>query len=161
MKLMAAAFGVAAAILTASSAFAEDAWVVKSSPGGDVLVNQGAGYTRVGVDRPVRAGDQVIAQGGGEGWLVYCGCDVPLRQGKVYTVEQRECPVESVWLNAAGLPHVTMLKPLEEEELTRCRAGAPLLWAAGAAGAAVGICAIAGCFDDDDKKKKRVKSVSP
>jgi hypothetical protein len=158
MKRMAVALGLTGAILMGTSAFAEDAWVVKTSPGGDLLVNQGVGYTRVQLDRSVRAGDQVIAQGGGEGWLVYCGCDVPLREGKVYTVEQRECPVESVRLDAPGLPHVTMIKPLEEEELTRCRK-------AGVASflppvAALVLCAAGGCFDGHGNKKKS-KPTSP
>jgi hypothetical protein len=137
-------------LFAVSPALAADAFI--ATPQG-VSFNTGGGYTRAPLLQPVPAGTQVMANESGSGWIVYCGCDVEIRPGKIYTVENRECKVESVNIRQSGLPH-TVVTQSGQEELTRCRAGAAWWVVAGAAGVGVGICAAAGCFDDDDNKKK-------
>jgi hypothetical protein len=133
----------------ASPAFGADAFVVTMSPG--VLVNSGAGYMPVETMRQVRAGDQVMANEAGQGWIVYCGCDEEIRPNKVYTVETRECKVETVRLNGVNWPHTVLPggRP-GVQELKRCRRGAPL-FVFGAAAATIA-CGAAGCFDDDEPR---------
>jgi hypothetical protein len=149
----------------ASPAFGADAFVVTTSPG--VLVNPGAGYMPVETRRQVRAGDQVMANETGQGWIVYCGCDEELRPDKVYTVENRECKVESVRLNEVNYPHSVLPgDQFEVQEIKRCRrlgaVGAVSLYLLGGAGIAVGVCAAAGCFDDDGKDGvKKPEPASP
>ena len=102
----------------------------------------------------------------GQGWIVYCGCDEELRPDKVYTVENRECKVESVRLNEVNYPHMVLPGDQPEvQELERCRRGAVragALYLLGGAGIAVGVCAAAGCFDDDGNDGvKKPKPASP
>ena len=133
----------------ASPAFGADAFVVARSPG--VLVNPGDGYMTVKTLREVRAGDQVMANETGQGWIVYCGCDEEIRPNKVYTVEERDCKVESVRLNEPNWPHAVLLgNQREEQELRRCIAGAIPLYIFGAEAATIA-CGGADCFDDDGK----------
>ena len=129
----------------ASPAFGADAFVV--GPG--VLVNSGAGYMPVETMRQVRAGDQVMANEAGQGWIVYCGCDEKIRPNKVYTVENRECKVETVRLNELNYPHTVLPggRP-EVQEIKRCPRGAVPLSVFGAAAAAI-VCDASGCFDDE------------
>jgi hypothetical protein len=131
------------------------------SPG--VLVNPGDGYMAVETLREVRAGDQVMANETGQGWIVYCGCDEELRPNKVYTVENRECKAETVRLNELNYPHTVLPGDQPEvQEIKRCRRGAVPLYLLGGAGIAVGVCAAAGCFDDDGKDGvKKPKPASP
>ena len=105
----------------ASSAFGGDAFVVARSPG--VLVNPGDGYMTVKTLREVRAGDQVMANETGQGWIVYCGCDEEIQPNKVYTVEERECKVETVRLDEPNLPHTVLLPgdQREDQDISRCR----------------------------------------
>jgi hypothetical protein len=135
-------------VVFASPAFGADAFVVTVSPG--VLVNSGAGYMPVETMRQVRAGDQVMANEAGQGWIVYCGCDEELRPNKVYTVENRECKVETVRLNGVNWPHTVLPggRP-GVQEIKRCRRGAVPLYVFGAAAATIA-CGAGGCFDDDD-----------
>jgi hypothetical protein len=145
-------FGLVAALFSAPALAAEDAFVAKATA--DVMVNQGRGFVRASSIRAVRAGDQVMASETGSGWIIYCGCDVEVRPGKVHTVKSRECKVESVNIRQPGLPHI-VVRPdgqREEQEITRCRI--PLGYILGAAGVAVGVCALAGCFDNDDDRRK-------
>jgi hypothetical protein len=148
----------------ASPAFGADAFVVTMSPG--VLVNPGDGYRAVELEREVRAGDQVMANETGQGWIVYCGCDEEIRPNKVYTVENRECKVESTRLNEVNYPHTVLPGGQPEvQEIKRCRGGAigaVPLYLLGGAGIAVGACAAAGCFDDDGNDGvKKPKPASP
>ena len=150
--------------LFASPAFGADAFVVTMSPG--VLVNPGDGYRAVELEREVRAGDQVMANETGQGWIVYCGCDEEILPNKVYTVENRECKVESTRLNEVNYPHTVLPGGQPEvQEIKRCRGGAigaVPLYLLGGAGIAVGVCAAAGCFDDDGKDGvKKPKPASP
>ena len=139
---------------TASPAVAADAFIATLEP--TVSSSIGRGFTRVPRLKPVQAGTQVMANETGRGWIIYCGCDVEIRPGKVYTVENRECKVESVDIRREGLPHIVRDEDGQrgEEVVTRC--GVVPWWAlAGGAGAAVGICAVAGCFDDDDDRRRK------
>jgi hypothetical protein len=139
-----------------SPAFGADAFVATMSPG--VLVNSGAGYMPVETRRQVRAGDQVMASETGLGWIIYCGCDVEVRPGKVHTVESRECKVESVNIRQPGLPHIVVQPDgqREEQEITRCRIPAAFLL--GGAAAAGAYCIATECFDDNDDRRR---STSP
>lgn len=131
-------------VLLASPAFGADAFVV----GSGVMVNPGDGYRTVTTRAAVQAGDQVIANETGQGWIVYCGCDVELRPSKVYTVEERNCEVETVSVNRSNWPHVVLPGgEREEQELRRCGGRAPIYLLGGAAIA----CAAAECFEDDGK----------
>jgi hypothetical protein len=69
----------------------------------------------------------------GHGWIIYPDCDVEILPGKVYTVEDR--------------PGVVEIRDAKEYRPICKRA--PPYWLL-AAPLAVGICAAAGCFDDDD-----------
>ena len=141
---------------TASPAAAADAFFVQLDP--KVSKSIGRGFSAIPQRRatPAQAGTQVMANETGRGWIIYCGCDVEIRPGKVYTVENRECKVESVDIRREGLPHIVRDEDGQrgEEVVTRC--GVVPWWAvAGGAGAAVGICAVAGCFDDDDDRRRK------
>lgn len=159
--------------LSASPASAaSDAYLVTVEP--NILVNKGRGFVKNSSLMPVKAGDQVMANEDGSGWIIYCGCDVEVEPGKVYTVEQRECKVESVDLSLESLPHV-VIEPdrlRKSQDIRRCRggifgdgSGAPgglssgLLLGGLGVGVGVGACALAGCFDDDDDDRRR--SASP
>jgi len=143
-------------VFAVSPAIAADAFIATSSQ--TVSFNTGSGFTRVPLLQPVPAGTQVMANETGSGWIIYCGCDVEIKPGKVYAVENRECKVESVNIRQQGLPHIVNYPDGQrgEEPLTKCRA--PVGWLLGGAGVAVGVCALAGCFDDDDNKKKKPAS---
>ena len=143
------AIAVLAGAFLDSPAFGADAFVVARSPG--VLVNPGVGYMAVTTLREVKAGDQVMANETGQGWIVYCGCDEEIRPNKVYTVEERECKVETVRLNEPNWPHAVLSgDQREEQELRRCIAGAIPLYIFGAEAATIA-CGGADCFDDDGK----------
>ena len=103
-----------------SPAFGADAFVVARSL--EVLVNPGVGYMPVETMREVKAGDQVMVNETGQGWIVYCGCDEEIRPNKVYTVEERECKVENVRLNEPNLPHTVLLPgdQREDQEISSC-----------------------------------------
>ena len=88
----------------ASQALAADAFLVTIEP--QISFSTGAGFTPVPQLRSVPAGTQVMANETGRGWIIYCGCDVEIKTGKVYTVENRECKVESVNVREEGLPHI-------------------------------------------------------
>ena len=158
MRRLYVAFTVLIAGFAASPALAADAFLVTTQP--QVSFSTGAGFTPVPQLRPVPAGTQVMANETGRGWIIYCGCDVEIKPGRVYTVENRECKVESVDIRREGLPHIVNYPDGQrgEEEVTKCRLGA--LWLLAPAGA-VGICAVAGCFDGDDDKKRVATPVSP
>ena len=145
--------------LSTSPVIAADAFVATTSQ--MVSSSIGSGFTPLPLLKPVQAGTQVMANETGSGWIIYCGCDVEVRPGKVYTVENRDCKVKSVDIRRSGLPHIVNYPDGQrgEEELTKCRAGAAW-WALGGAGAAVAICAVSGCFDDDDNKKEK-RPMSP
>jgi len=148
-----------------SPAFGADAFVVARSPG--VFVNPGVGYKAVEILEEVKAGDQVMVNETGQGWIVYCGCDEEIRPDKVYTVEERECKVETVRLNESNWPHTVLpgdqqepINPSQASQLiSRCRGGA-LLGGGGGGGwyllaipaVAVGVVAIAGSDDGGDGK---------
>jgi hypothetical protein len=139
-------------LFAVSPALAADAFI--ATPQG-VSFNTGGGYTRAPLLQPVPAGTQVMANESGSGWIVYCGCDVEIRPGKVYTVENRECKVESVNIRQPGLPHIVNYPDGQrgEEPLTKCRR--PVGWLLlGGAGVGVAVCAVAGCFDSDDDRRK-------
>jgi len=131
-----------------SPAIGKDAFVAVTQA--SVSVNPGLGYLTVQTLREVKAGDQVMANETGHGWIVYCGCDVEIVPGKFYTVENRECKVESVDVTQSGLPHVVIHPDGQrgQEEIRRCRKGAAGWWLLGGAGVGVGICAAAGCFNE-------------
>ena len=150
------AFTILIAGVAASPALAADAFLVTIEP--QISSSTGGGFTAVPQLRPVPAGTQVMANETGRGWIIYCGCDVEIKPGKVYAVENRECKVESVNIRQQGLPHIVNYPDGQrgEEPLTKCRA--PVGWLLGGAGVAVGVCALAGCFDDDDNKKKKPAS---
>ena len=113
-----------------SPAFGADAFVVARSPG--VLVNPGAGYMPVETMQQVKAGDQVMVNETGQGWIVYCGCDEEIQPNKVYTVEERECKVETVRLDEPNLPHTVLHgDQREDQEISRCRGAA---WFGGGGG---------------------------
>jgi hypothetical protein len=163
MNRLYAALGILIVGLAASPVMAADAFIATASQ--VVSSSIGSGFTPVPRLKPVQAGTQVMANETGSGWIIYCGCDVEIKPGKVYTVENRECKVESVDIRRSGLPHIVNYPDGQrgEEELTKCRAGAAW-WVLGGAGAAVAICAVAGCFDGDNdrnRKKRVVKRVSP
>jgi hypothetical protein len=147
-------------LFAVSPALAADAFI--ATQGQVVSFNTGGGYTRVPLLQPVPAGTQVMANETGSGWIIYCGCDVEIKPGRVYTVENRECKVESVDLRRSGLPHIVKYPDGQrgEQELKRCRVGA---WWLLAPAAAVGVCAVAGCFDDDNDKRirKALPATSP
>jgi hypothetical protein len=149
-------FGLVAALFSAPALAAEDAFVAKATA--DVMVNQGRGFVRASRIRAVRAGDQVMASETGSGWIIYCGCDVEVRPGKVRTVESRECKVESVNIRQPGLPHIVVQPDgqREEQEITRCRIPAAFLL--GGAAAAGAYCIATECFDDNDDRRR---STSP
>lgn len=102
-----------------------------------ISVNRGEGFEQVDGITPVRPGWLVVASEGGHGWIIYPDCDVEILPGKVYTVEDR--------------PGVVRVSDAKELGRPICKRGVPP-WLIGAAlaGAAVGICAAADCFDDDD-----------
>jgi hypothetical protein len=152
------ALGLLIAVVLGSPAFGADAFVAVTNP--NVLVNPGLGYKTVTILQEVKAGDQVMANETGTGWIIYCGCDVEIRPGKVYTVENRECKVESVNVRQSGLPHVVVQPDGQrgEEKITRCRKGAAAWWVLGGAGAGVAICAVAGCFKSGNNKRQRPAS---
>jgi hypothetical protein len=152
------ALGLLIAVVLGSPAFGADAFVAVTSP--NVLVNPGPGYVTVNILKEVKAGDQVMANETGHGWIIYCGCDEEVVPGKVYTVENRECKVESVNVRQSGLPHVVVSPDGQrgQEEITRCRKGAAAWWALGGAGVGVGICAAAGCFNEGGHHKKKPAS---
>ena len=151
-----AATGAAFFACFCSPVLAADAFVASTSQ--SVSVKTGSGFTRVPRLKPVAAGTQVIADETGSGWIIYCGCDVEVKPGQVYTVQDRECKVESVNMRQTGLPHIVNYPDGErgQEEVTRC--AVPVWWALGGAGVATGVCALAGCFDDDDDRRR---STSP
>jgi hypothetical protein len=134
-------------LFAVSPALAADAFI--ATPQG-VSFNTGGGYTRAPLLQPVPAGTQVMANESGSGWIVYCGCDVEIRPGKIYTVENRECKVESVNIRQSGLPHAVVTER-GQEDLTRCRRAGAAWWVVGGVGLGVGIWA---AVDDDDNKKK-------
>ena len=90
----------------------------------------------------------------------YFGCDVEIKPGRVYTVKDRECKVESVDIRRPRLPHIVNYPDGQrgEEEITRCRV-APW-WVLGAA-VPIGICAGAGCFDGNEGRRKQLLPASP
>jgi hypothetical protein len=147
-------------LLSVSPTLASDAFIATTSK--EVSFSTGGGYTRVPLLESVRAGTQVMANDTGSGWIIYCGCDVEIKPGRVYTVENRECKVESVDLRRSGLPHIVKYPDGQrgEQELKRCRVGA---WWLLAPAAVVGVCAAAGCFDDDNDKRirKALPATSP
>jgi hypothetical protein len=155
MLLASPAFGA-----DGSPAIGKDAFVAVTQA--SVSVNAGLGYLTVQTLQAVKAGTQVMANETGHGWIIYCGCDEEILPGKVYTVENRECKVESVNVRQSGLPHVVVSPDGQrgQEEITRCRKGAAAWWALGGAGVAVGICAAAGCFNNDNNPKRK-KPASP
>jgi hypothetical protein len=123
-----------------------DAFIAPTSE--TVSSSIGQGFTRVPGLKPAQAGTQVMASESGSGWIIYCGCDVEIKPGRVYTVEDRPCKVESVDSRQSRLPHIVNdTGGRGEQRLRRCRRA--LWWALGGAGAAVGACAAGGCFDDD------------
>jgi hypothetical protein len=127
---------------------AADAFIVTTSP--TVSSSIGRGFTRVPSLKPVQAGTQVMANDSGSGWIIYCGCDIEIKPGRVYTVEDRACKVESVDIRQSGLPHIVNDNGVRgEQRVRRCRRA--LWWVLGA-GASVGVCAAAGCFDGDDRR---------
>jgi len=140
-----------------SPAFGGDAFVVARSPG--VLVNPGLGYMPVETMQQVKAGDQVMVNETGQGWIVYCGCDEEIQPNKVYTVEERECKVETVRLDEPNWPHAVLSgDQREEQEISRCRGawfggggGGWYLLAIPAVAAGVGL-AIAGSDGGGDGK---------
>jgi hypothetical protein len=159
MRQIGTALALLLAVFVCTPASAADAWGVQVTP--STLVNQGTGWKRFSPLRQLRAGDQVIAQGeDSSGWIIYCGCDEYLEPGRVHTVKNRKCKVESVDIRRSGLPHIVTYPDGErgEEELTRCKV--PAWWLLAGAGGAVGVCALAGCFDDDDGPKKP-RAMSP
>lgn len=143
--------------LTASPALACDAYVATTTQA--VSYSTGGGFRQAPRLQCVPAGTQVMANETGSGWIIYCGCDVEIKPGKVYTVENRECKVESVDLRREGLPHIVNLPDGErgEQVIRRCRL--PVGYILGGAGVAVGVCALAGCFDDDDDPRRRARRV--
>ena len=161
MNRLYAALGILIAGLAASPVMAADAFMATASE--VVSSSIGGGFTPVPRLKPVQAGTQVMANETGSGWIIYCGCDVEIKPGKVYTVENRECKVESVDIRRSGLPHIVNYPDgqrgeedkakwaQEEEELTKCRV-APLAPLAAAGAAVVGICGVAGCFDRDRRR---------
>jgi hypothetical protein len=153
MNRLAAALGLL--MVVGSPAFGADAFVVATSS--DVSVNSGVGWVAVTPLREVKAGDQVMANETGHGWIIYCGCDEEIRPGKVYTIENRECKVENVLsLNDPNLPHTVLRGDQREvEKLHRCRRAAPVLYLLGGAGVAVGTCAAVGCFQGGHEKTKQ------
>ena len=160
MRGLHVAFTILIAGLAASPALAADAFIVTTSP--VVSFSTGGGFTPVPQLRPVPAGTQAMANETGQGWIIYCGCDVEIKPGRVYTVENRECKVESVDIRREGLPHIVNYPDGQrgEEQVTKCR-GVGAWWLLAPA-AAVGVCAAAGCFDDDDDPRRRVATpVSP
>lgn len=164
MSRLCAVLTILAAVLATSPALAADAFIATTSQ--VVSFNAGRGFVKVPRLKPVPAGTQVMANETGSGWIIYCGCDVEINPGKVYTVQNRECKVESVNIRQPGLPHIVNYPDGQrgQEEVTKC--AIPVLPILAGAGAAVGICAAAGCFDDDDdrgrkKVKKKELPVSP
>lgn len=144
-------------VVTSSPVWAaEDAWLGRTSK--DLMVKSvtGGGFVKSSILRKLRAGDQVMANETGSGWIVYCGCDVEVEPGRVYSVENRECKVESVNIRREGWPHRVLYPDGQrgEEVLTKCRLAAWWLLPA-----AVGVCAAAGCFDDDDDPRRRARVV--
>lgn len=67
------------------------------SPGkGELFVNRGDGYKRVTATAQIAAGDQVIAQPGGSGRIIFSdGCATNIEPGVVFTVAPRS-PCERV-----------------------------------------------------------------
>jgi hypothetical protein len=117
-----------------SPAWATTVKVIK----GGVSINQSDGFRRVVGSTQVYPGNRVMADKDGQAKIVYAdGCAIDVYPGAVVTVPQK-CyqPMR------AGLE--SKLEPVVEERPPY------LLYGAIAAGVGVGICAAAGCFDDDD-----------
>lgn len=122
----------ATSVVSGSSALASPVVDMRSER---VLVNCGSGYHIVTGFTEVRPGCKVMADAEtGHGFILYSDCDVEVLPGKVYTV--RDDP---------GPQDVKGFRPI-------CEVAAVPWWlvGAGVAGAAVGITAAAGAFDDDD-----------
>ncbi len=122
----------AAFVVVGSSAWASPVVDMRSER---VLVNCGDGYHPVAGFSEVQPGCKVMADAEtGHGFILYSDCDVEVLPGKVYTV--RDDP---------GPQDVKGFRPI-------CEVAAVPWWlvGAGVAGAAVGITAAAGAFDDDD-----------
>lgn len=149
-----------AAVLFGSPAFGADAFVVAMNPG--VSVNQGAGYKGVETLREVKAGDQVMVNATGQGWIVYCGCDEELQPDQVYTVEERECKVQTVSLNRSNLPHAVLTgEQREEQELRRCGAVAGGWYLLAIPAVAAGVYGLASIGDDDGGGNGGALSATP
>jgi len=147
MSRFATALGFLMSVVMVAPAFGADAFLAVTGP--NVSVNPGLGWKTVQTLQELKAGEQVMADETGHGWIIYCGCDQEILPGKVYTVENRECKVESVNVSQSGLPQSVVPpdgKP-GQEEITRCRKAAKAWWVLGGAGVGVGICAAAGCFN--------------
>jgi hypothetical protein len=128
--------------LVMGAAFTTSAWAGATlqtiTP--EISLNQGDGYKQVAAATAVSNGDQIMAGPGGRGRIVYPdGCVTDVYPGGVVTVGKCYRPMR------AGLE-----QPVVEE---RAVPWVPL--AAGAAVVGVGICAVAGYFDDDDGRGPR------
>ena len=103
-----------------------------------VSVNQGQGYKQVAAASALSNGDQVMAGPGGRARLVYPdGCVTDIFPGSVVTVGKCYRPMR------AGLE-----VPVVAEPVVTGVPWVPII--GGAAVLGVGICAVSGCFDDDD-----------
>jgi hypothetical protein len=103
-----------------------------------ISVNRGEGFRQVDGITPVRPGDLVMAsEPDGHGWIIYPDCDVEVLPGKVYTVEDRPGVVQ--------VQDAKQVRPICKRALPYWLLAAPI---------AVGICAAADCFDDDDRRRR-------
>lgn len=155
-------FVCAITLLSASAAFGADAFLVTLSR--TVSINGGTGFSQPPRLQPVQAGTQVMADEAGSGWIIYCGCDVEVRPGRVYTVKSPKCQVESVNIGQEGLPQIVRYpdNQREEEVTTKCGIPAAALLLGGA-GVGLAGAAIGGAFDDDGGGRRRgpAKPASP
>jgi hypothetical protein len=111
------------------------------------LNRDGQGYRPVVRDTEAVPGDLVMANDTGHGLIVYPDCEVEVLPGRVYTVYNHPGEVADT-----------------KEFRPKCRRPIPyLLIGAAAAGLAVGICAAADCFEEEQHKKhkKKVQAASP
>jgi hypothetical protein len=130
-----------AGVLFSTSALAQDGAGHKAMvevQSDQIAVNRGSGYRQVRGITPLVPGQLVMASESGHGWIIYPDCDLEVLPGKVYTVQDRPGVVE--------IGDAKEGRPL-------CKIAAFPLWLLAAPAIGVGLCAVSGCFDDDDPRR--------